>query len=32
VPGIIYNLGLFLIRVIPRRTILFLLEKSYRKK
>lgn len=32
VPGFVYNLGLVLKRILPRKTLLYFLEKSYRKK
>ena len=32
VPGFVYNFGLILKRILPRKTLLYFLEKSYRKK
>lgn len=32
VPGLVYKLGLILKRILPRKTLLYFLEKSYRKK
>lgn len=32
VPGFAYNFGLILKRILPRKTLLYFLEKSYRKK
>jgi len=31
VPGVVYNLGLILQRILPRKVLLYFLEKSYRK-
>lgn len=32
IPGFVYNFGLILKRILPRKTLLYFLEKSYRKK